>query len=72
MLLKDMAGRRDFCHGRSKAHMPSECLSILLSDLVLDALHGNLQKYIYRQGTAPFPPFYPQCRPFLAIDLPLQ
>lgn len=56
MLLKDMAGRRDFCHGRSKAHMPSECLSVLLSDLVLDTLHENLQKYIYRQELALSPP----------------
>lgn len=61
MLLKDMAGRRDICHGRSKADMLSECLSILLSDLVLGTLHGKLQKYIYRQETAlsPPPPFYP-------------
>ena len=49
MLLKDMAGRRDFFHARSKAHIRSGCLSNMLSDLVPDASHGNLQKCIYCQ-----------------------
>ena len=31
------ARRRDFCCARSKAHMPSECLSMLLSDQAPDA-----------------------------------
>ena len=47
MLLKDMVRRRDCCYARSKAHIRSESLSILLDNLVPKAPHENLSRGTY-------------------------